>query len=52
MMRENLLGGPPETLLPDNPEASAALAAERRLARHNYVSLRPAELVRSRPANS
>ncbi|HUD79287.1 MAG TPA: DUF3151 domain-containing protein [Streptosporangiaceae bacterium] len=27
MMRENLLGGPPETLLPDNPEASAALAA-------------------------
>ncbi len=26
-MRENLLGGPPETLLPDNPEASAALAA-------------------------
>jgi hypothetical protein len=27
MMHENLLGGPPETLLPDNPEASAALAA-------------------------
>jgi hypothetical protein len=27
MMRENLLGGPPETLLPDNPEARAALAA-------------------------
>lgn len=27
MMRENLLGGPPETLLPDSPEASAALAA-------------------------
>lgn len=27
MTRENLLGGPPETLLPDNPEASAALAA-------------------------
>jgi hypothetical protein len=27
MMRENLLGGPPETLLPDNPAASAALAA-------------------------
>src|SRR5215469_5199097 len=27
MMRENLLGGPPETLLPANPEASAALAA-------------------------
>jgi len=26
MMRENLLGGPPETLLPANPEASAALA--------------------------
>jgi hypothetical protein len=25
MMRENLLGGPPETLLPANPEASAAL---------------------------
>ncbi len=27
MMRENLLGGPPETLLPDHPEARAALAA-------------------------
>jgi Protein of unknown function (DUF3151) len=27
MMRENLLGGPPETLLPDNEEARAALAA-------------------------
>ncbi len=27
MTRENLLGGPPETLLPANPEASAALAA-------------------------
>jgi Protein of unknown function (DUF3151) len=27
MMRENLLGGPPETLLPANPEADAALAA-------------------------
>src|ERR1700739_4515139 len=25
MVRENLLGGPPETLLPANPEASAAL---------------------------
>ena len=27
MMRDNLLGGPPETLLPDNEEARAALAA-------------------------
>ena len=27
MMRDNLLGGPPETFLPANPEASAALAA-------------------------
>ena len=27
MMRENLLGGPPETFLPANEEASAALAA-------------------------
>jgi hypothetical protein len=27
MMRENLMGGPPETLLPANPEAAAALAA-------------------------
>src|SRR5271165_5115648 len=27
MMRDNLLGGPPETLLPANPEADAALAA-------------------------
>jgi hypothetical protein len=27
MTRENLLDGPPETLLPANPEASAALAA-------------------------
>jgi hypothetical protein len=27
MMHESLLGGPPETFLPDNPEASAALAA-------------------------
>ncbi len=27
MMRENLLGGPPETFLPASPEASAALAA-------------------------
>src|SRR5215813_11258636 len=27
MMRENLLGGPPETLLPADPEASAALEA-------------------------
>jgi Protein of unknown function (DUF3151) len=27
MMRENLLGGPPETLLPDNEEARTALAA-------------------------
>jgi hypothetical protein len=27
MMRENLLGGTPETLLPANPEADAALAA-------------------------
>lgn len=26
-MRENLLGGPPETLLPENEEARAALAA-------------------------
>jgi Protein of unknown function (DUF3151) len=26
-MRENLLGGPPETLLPDDPAARAALAA-------------------------
>ena len=26
-MRDNLLGGPPETLLPANPEADAALAA-------------------------
>jgi hypothetical protein len=28
MMRENLLGGPPETYLPANDEAAAALAAE------------------------
>jgi len=28
MRRENLLGGPPETLLPDNEEARAALAAD------------------------
>ena len=27
MTHENLLGGPPETLLPANPEASEALAA-------------------------
>jgi len=27
MTRENLLGGPPETLLPANPEASAAFDA-------------------------
>jgi Protein of unknown function (DUF3151) len=27
MTHENLLGGPPETFLPANPEASAALAA-------------------------
>jgi Protein of unknown function (DUF3151) len=27
MTHENLLGGPPQTLLPPNPEASAALAA-------------------------
>ena len=27
MMRDNLLGGPPETFLPENPEAAAALAA-------------------------
>jgi hypothetical protein len=27
MMRDNLLGGPPETLLPDDEEARAALAA-------------------------
>ncbi len=27
MTHENLLGGPPETLLPMNPEASAALAS-------------------------
>jgi hypothetical protein len=27
MMQENLLGGPPETFLPANPEASAALSA-------------------------
>jgi hypothetical protein len=26
MMRENLMGGPPETLLPANPDADAALA--------------------------
>jgi len=26
MMRENLLGGPPETLLPDDPQARDALA--------------------------
>jgi len=28
MMRDNLLGGPPETLLPDDEEARAALAAD------------------------
>jgi hypothetical protein len=28
MMRENLLGGPPETYLPANDEAAAALAAD------------------------
>jgi hypothetical protein len=27
MTHENLLGGPPETFLPENPEAAAALAA-------------------------